>query len=233
MAYGSSNAQGKAMSLETLGVTATADELNSLAGITGSVQEQLDDKETKGSSDVALAQAKSYADTKSSEAMAATEKALADATSYTDGKIQEIKDAGLNAAPTESPNFTGVPTAPTAEQGTNTDQIATTKYVEDAVADAVEQAVESMQPEKSSLVLEAAKWTGETAPYTYAVEFEGHDNTTDLVELMVGDGMTMEQIQVLQSANIVYAEWTTNTTLTLYAYGAKPVIDAPVSIVIR
>jgi hypothetical protein len=38
--------------------------------------------------------------------------------------------AGLNAkAPLDSPAFTGVPTAPTAESGTNSTQIATTAFV--------------------------------------------------------------------------------------------------------
>ena len=41
----------------------------------------------------------------------------------------------LNAkAPLASPNFTGVPTAPTAPNGTNTDQIATTKFVQNALS---------------------------------------------------------------------------------------------------
>lgn len=37
-------------------------------------------------------------------------------------------------APLASPNFTGVPTAPTAPNGTNTDQIATTKFVQNALS---------------------------------------------------------------------------------------------------
>jgi hypothetical protein len=36
------------------------------------------------------------------------------------------------AAPLDSPNFTGVPTAPTAASGTDTTQIATTAFVQDA-----------------------------------------------------------------------------------------------------
>ena len=37
-------------------------------------------------------------------------------------------------APKKSPVFSGIPTAPTAEKGTNTDQIATTAFVNDAVS---------------------------------------------------------------------------------------------------
>ncbi len=36
-------------------------------------------------------------------------------------------------APKESPNFTGIPTAPTASAGTNTTQIATTAFVNSAI----------------------------------------------------------------------------------------------------
>ena len=37
-------------------------------------------------------------------------------------------------APKKSPVFSGIPSAPTAEKGTNTDQIATTAFVNDAVS---------------------------------------------------------------------------------------------------
>lgn len=43
-----------------------------------------------------------------------------------------ISDLGLKA-PISSPQFTGVPQAPTATVGTNTDQIATTQFVQTAV----------------------------------------------------------------------------------------------------
>lgn len=45
--------------------------------------------------------------------------------------LQTILDS---KAPLTSPNFTGVPTAPTAPNGTNTDQIATTKFVQNALS---------------------------------------------------------------------------------------------------
>ena len=38
-----------------------------------------------------------------------------------------------NAAPLDSPKFTGTPTAPTAGAGTSTDQIATTAFVQAAI----------------------------------------------------------------------------------------------------
>jgi hypothetical protein len=44
-----------------------------------------------------------------------------------------ILDAVTSKAPLNSPAFTGTPTAPTATAGTSTDQLATTKFVEDAI----------------------------------------------------------------------------------------------------
>jgi hypothetical protein len=44
-----------------------------------------------------------------------------------------ILDAVTSKAPLNSPAFTGIPTAPTATAGTSTDQLATTKFVEDAI----------------------------------------------------------------------------------------------------
>lgn len=50
----------------------------------------------------------------------------------------KIVNAALAAkAPVASPAFTGTPTAPTADAGTSTTQVATTKFVADAVAAAI------------------------------------------------------------------------------------------------
>lgn len=51
---------------------------------------------------------------------------------YAVRKINELK------ADIESPDFSGTPTSPTAEKGTKTTQIATTEFVDSAIADYVE-----------------------------------------------------------------------------------------------
>lgn len=58
-----------------------------------------------------------------SETMAATPKA-----------VKSVKDLADTKAPIESPSLTGTPTAPTAAQGTNNTQIATTAYVRAAIS---------------------------------------------------------------------------------------------------
>ena len=51
------------------------------------------------------------------------------------GKLQaQITSLGITKANLDSPNLTGTPTAPTAISGTNTTQIATTAFVQDAVS---------------------------------------------------------------------------------------------------
>lgn len=46
----------------------------------------------------------------------------------------EFAGGDVSGAPLDSPHFTGVPTAPTAAPGSDTDQIATTAFVHDAVS---------------------------------------------------------------------------------------------------
>lgn len=49
--------------------------------------------------------------------------------------VQNIEDDVQKMVTTDSPEFVGVPTAPTADPGTNTDQLATTAFVQDAIKD--------------------------------------------------------------------------------------------------
>lgn len=58
----------------------------------------------------------------------------------------------------DSPHFTGAPTAPTAGKGTSTDQIATTKFVQNEVAD-------FLSPNQSSFV--ASQWILDQASSKY------------------------------------------------------------------
>lgn len=46
-----------------------------------------------------------------------------------------LKKKIMQKADIDSPHFTGIPTAPTAPDGTDTDQIATTAFVQSAIAD--------------------------------------------------------------------------------------------------
>lgn len=59
------------------------------------------------------------------------------ASGYMSASDKTAVDSIANKAPLASPAFTGTPTAPTAEAGTSTTQIATTAFVADAVSTAV------------------------------------------------------------------------------------------------
>ena len=73
--------------------------------------------------------------------------------------LDKILGMGLeNMAPLDSPHFTGTPTAPTAGKGTSTDQIATTKFVQNEVAD-------FLSPNQSSFV--ASQWILDQASSKY------------------------------------------------------------------
>ena len=50
-----------------------------------------------------------------------------------DGNFRSIKEDLASKAPSNNPTFTGIPTAPTAPLGTDTGQVATTAFVQDAV----------------------------------------------------------------------------------------------------
>ena len=55
--------------------------------------------------------------------------------------IQDIWDAINTKAPSNSPELVGIPTAPTADRGTNTSQIATTEFVINEIQDKIEAAI--------------------------------------------------------------------------------------------
>lgn len=61
-------------------------------------------------------------------------KQLANRTKYLKGQVDTINQDRTGYAPKASPAFTGVPTAPTANQNTNNTQIATTEFVKTAIA---------------------------------------------------------------------------------------------------
>lgn len=71
-------------------------------------------------------------------------KQLANRTKYLKGQVDTINRDRTGYATKASPEFTGFPTAPTANSGTNNTQIATTAFVKNAIAALVGSAPEAL-----------------------------------------------------------------------------------------
>lgn len=82
---------------------------------------------------------------------------------------------------------------------------------------------------KKTATLTAAKWTGDTAPYTIAVAVDGVTATND-VQVLPAD-WTTEQAEAWAEAMILCGTQSVGA-LTLKAYGDKPTVNIPVKILI-
>lgn len=69
-----------------------------------------------------------------------------------DGNFRSIKEDLASKAPTNNPTFTGIPSAPTAPLGTDTGQVATTAFVQNAV-DAIDVPVTSVAGKTGAVTL--------------------------------------------------------------------------------
>ena len=131
--------------------------------------------------------------------------------------------------PLSGGTMTGSTFVPTPSVDNNGKKIANTEFVNNFVSG-------ELTKKKSntiSVTLSKDSWSGTSTPYTYDVTIRGHANMTDIVDLQMGDSMIGDQLSVAQNANIVKAEWKSNTVLRLYSYGEKPASDLPIKIIIR
>lgn len=84
------------------------------------------------------------------------------------------------------------------------------------------------------LTVQATGWEGTEAPYTNAITVEGSKDAKT-VELVTPDPdeITVEQIGVYQQAQILNGKQTEGEDIvTLYAYGTKPEVDLPITIIV-
>lgn len=112
-------------------------------------------------------------------------KALADRTKWLKGQVEALDAA---KAPLASPALTGVPTAPTAADGTSTTQLATTAFVASALAGgAIAYATESLA---GKVELATAAETQAGADGTRAVHPLGLKSALDLKAPLASPGLT-------------------------------------------
>ena len=133
----------------------------------------------------------------------------------------EINDALADKADVNNPSFTGVPRAPTAAAGTNTNQVATTAFVRRAIEN---------HAISLSLTARADAWT-DTEPPRVVLVAEG---VTDDNAVTVGAGgnITQEQYEAIVKAQLFCTGQATDR-LTITCFGRKPEIDLPVSVFIH
>ena len=122
-----------AAQLVTLGLTATASELNTLDGITATVSElNILDGVTATTAEINILDGvtATAAELNILDGVTLTVTEL----NYVGGVTSAIQTQLNTKAPTVSPTFTGTPLAPTAATTTNTTQIATTAFVQQEIA---------------------------------------------------------------------------------------------------
>lgn len=85
--------------------------------------------------------------------------------------------------------------------------------------------------ETVTATLLAANWTGDAAPYSYALTVSGVTATSNQ-EVLPALNITAEQLEALQGANIQDGGQAANS-MTLKAYGDKPTIDLPIRVIKR
>ena len=85
--------------------------------------------------------------------------------------------------------------------------------------------------ETVTATLLAASWTGDAAPYTYTLAVTGVTANSNQ-ELLPALNITEEQLTALQAANIQDGGQAANS-ITLTAFGDKPIIDLPIRVIVR
>ena len=119
------------------GVTASTAELNYVDGVTSAIQTQIDAKAPTASP--------TFTGTVSGITSTMVGLGNVDNTSDANKPVSTATQTALDLkAPLASPALTGVPTAPTAEAGTSSTQVATTAFVGTAVANLVGTAAEAL-----------------------------------------------------------------------------------------
>lgn len=122
----------------------------------------------------------------------------------------------------KSPEFEGVPTAPTAEVGTKSDQIATTAFVSSAL--------EAAPPKTVLTTLKASDWPSVGSLYEQTVNVP--EMTPKAVGFMgLADTATDAEYEIARAAAIRKTAQGVGT-ITVRAIGDRPTADLPIKIVI-
>ena len=83
----------------------------------------------------------------------------------------------------------------------------------------------------TEVTLAAASWSGDSAPYTYALTVNGVTDTSTQ-EIVFATSINLEQLTAGQNANIQDGGQSANT-IVLKAWGEKPTVDLPIRVIMR
>ena len=83
-----------------------------------------------------------------------------------------------------------------------------------------------------NVTLSSTSWSGSEAPFSYTVSNTDVTSTSKVVEIMPANGATNEQLQAYLSAGMCGGATGTGT-ITIKAFGEKPSINIPITILVR
>ena len=83
-----------------------------------------------------------------------------------------------------------------------------------------------------SYMLSSNGWEGSTAPFTFTLNNITGVTENNNVELVVPSNISLAQVEAYQSAAIVTGTQAANS-ITLKAFGEKPTIDLPITVIVR
>ena len=84
----------------------------------------------------------------------------------------------------------------------------------------------------SSYTLRKSGWKGSAAPFTFVLNNISGVTDSNNIELVVPSNISLAQVESYQSATIVTGIQAKNS-ITLKAYGKKPTIDLPITVIVR
>lgn len=93
-------------------------------------------------------------------------------------------------------------------------------------------ATKASKSKVSSYTLSKSGWTGSTKPFTFTLNNISGVTASNNVELVVPNNISLAQVEAYQSAAIVTGTQAVNS-ITLKAYGEKPKIDLPITVIVR
>ena len=83
-----------------------------------------------------------------------------------------------------------------------------------------------------NVTLSSSSWSGSAAPYSYTVSNSNVTSTTQVIEVMPSNGATNNQLQAYLNAGLCGGV-TGSGTITIKAFGKKPTVNIPITIVVR